>query len=113
MCAFGSRAETAKRGALQPAGAHPLLFNSFSPGVNNFGGDETPTRIIASLDAPDMQCILLRRRMLKVCHTQAEHERVQGRLFDLHESRDIASNTAAAASELTLQQKEALAQQLR
>ena len=60
-----------------------------------------------------MQCIMLQRQGLRVCHAQAEHERVQGRLFDLHESRDIASHSAAAASELTLQQKEALAQQVR
>ena len=60
-----------------------------------------------------MQCISSHRWVFRVCHAQAEHERVQGRLFDLHESRDIASNAAAAAYDLTSQQKEALAQQVR
>ena len=60
-----------------------------------------------------MQCISSHRWVFRVFHAQVEHERVQGRLFDLHESRDIASNAAAAASDLTSQQKEALAQQVR
>ena len=113
MRATGRRAQAAERRALQSAGDFPTLFNSFSQGAHRLGDVATPACGIVSLDTTDMQCILLQRRVLSVWYAQAEHERVQGRLFDLHESQDIASHSAAAASELTLQQKEALAQQVR
>ena len=44
---------------------------------------------------------------------QAEHERVQSRLFELQESREAAGNASAAADDFDKQQREALAQQVR
>ena len=44
---------------------------------------------------------------------QAEHERVQSRLFELQESKEAASNASAAADDLDKQQNEVLTQQVR
>ncbi len=44
---------------------------------------------------------------------QAEHERVQSRLFELQESKEAASDASAAADDFDKQQAEALTQQVR
>ena len=44
---------------------------------------------------------------------QAEHERVQSRLFELQESKEAASGASAAADDFDSQQREALTQQVR
>ncbi len=44
---------------------------------------------------------------------QAEHERVQSRLFELQESKEAASNASASADDFDKEQREALTQQVR
>ena len=46
-------------------------------------------------------------------HVQAEHERVQSRLFELQESKEAASNASASADDFDKEQREALTQQVR